>query len=155
MVSSGLGELSSDWKSEIVLIRPFTMQDYETVFGLWANARTGVTLRPSDRPEEIEKKLARDPDLFLVAEEGGIVVGVIIGAWDGRRGWLHHLAVHPAYRRRGIASMLVREVEQRLRAKGCLKINLLIFRDNEAARSLYERLGYTVMSPIMAMGKEL
>ncbi len=131
------------------------MQDYASVFGLWANAGAGVTLRPSDCPEEVEKKLARDPDLFLVAEEDGCIVGVIIGAWDGRRGLLHHLAVDPAYRRRGIATALVREVEQRLKAKGCLKVNLLIFRDNEVARALYERLGYTAMSSIMPMGKEL
>jgi ribosomal protein S18 acetylase RimI-like enzyme len=141
--------------SDPVLIRPFTMQDYEAVFGLWATAGTGVTLRPSDQPGEVQKKLTRDPDLFLVAEEDGRVVGVIIGAWDGRRGWLHHLAVHPAYRRQGIATQLVHEVEQRLKAKGCLKVNLLLFRDNEAARLLYERLGYTVMSPLVAMGKEL
>ena len=131
------------------------MQDYEAVFGLWAGAGTGVSLRPSDRPEEVEKKLTRDPDLFLVAEQDGHIAGVIIGAWDGRRGWLHHLAVHPAYRRHGIATALVQEVEQRLQARGCLKVNLLIFRDNEAACTLYERLGYTVMSPIMVMGKEL
>ena len=56
---------------------------------------------------------------------------------------------------RGIAASLVREVEQRLKARGCLKVNLLIFRDNDAARALYERLGYTVMEPLMAMGKEL
>lgn len=138
-----------------MLIRPFTMQDYEPVFGLWTGAGTGVNIRPSDRLEEIEKKLARDPDLFLVAEEDERVVGVIIGAWDGRRGWLHHLAVEPDYRRRGIAATLIREVEQRLKARGCLKVNLLIFRDNDAARALYESLGYTVMEPLMAMGKEL
>lgn len=150
-----LGALWWAWRNSPVLIRPFTMGDYHGVFDLWAGAGVGITLRPSDRPEEIEKKLARDPDLFLVAEEDGRVVGVIIGAWDGRRGWLHHLAVDPAYRRRGIAASLVREVEQRLKAKGCLKVNLLVFRDNVAARALYGGLGYTVMESLIVMGKEL
>lgn len=136
-------------------IREFAMADYEAVRCLWEGAGSGVALRPSDRPEEIRKKLRRDPDLFLVAEEEGSVVGVIMGAWDGRRGWLHHLAVSPAHRRRGIASALVREVEERLRARGCLKVNLLVFAENEAARRLYRHLGYEEMTPILAMGKEL
>jgi ribosomal protein S18 acetylase RimI-like enzyme len=80
---------------------------------------------------------------------------VIMGAWDGRRGWLHHLAVDAAHRGQGIATALLQEVEQRLRAKGCLKVNLLVTRDNVGARALYARLGYQEMTPIVAMGKEL
>ncbi len=136
-------------------IRPFTMMDYEAVLDLWQNAGPGVTIRPSDRPEEIEKKLARDPDLFLIAEEGEQVVGAIMGAWDGRRGWLHHLAVDQAHRGRGIGTALIAEVEKRLKAKGCLKINLLVHHGNEAARRLYRELGYSEMTPFIAMGKEL
>ena len=135
-------------------IRPFAMADYEAVYALWQSAGPGVRLRPSDAPTEVAKKLGRDADLFLVAEMDGRVVGVIIGAWDGRRGWLHHLAVAGACRGMGIGSALVREVENRLRAKGCLKVNLLVRSDNLAARCLYERLGYEEMAGIIAMGKE-
>jgi ribosomal protein S18 acetylase RimI-like enzyme len=131
------------------------MSDYTAVYALWQGAGGGVTLRPSDQPAEIEKKLARDPDLFLVAECAGKVVGVIMGAWDGRRGWLHDLAVHPDHRRRGVANALLDEVERRLSARGCLKVNLLVHRDNEAARSLYEGRGYQTMTEFVAMGKEL
>ncbi len=135
-------------------LRPFSMNEYDAVYGLWAGAGTGVSLRPSDQRSEIEKKLTRDPDLFLVAEVEGHVAGVIIGGWDGRRGWLHHLAVDPAYRRQGIATALIREVEARLKDKGCLKVNLLVFAENERARKLYRDLGYNEMS-VIAMGKEL
>lgn len=136
-------------------IRQFTVDDYEAVYALWKSLVPAISLRPSDRREEIEKKLARDPDLFLVAEEDGRVVGVIMGAWDGRRGWLYHLAVAPDYQDRGIGTALLAQVEERLRAKGCLKVNLLVHRDNEGARRLYKRLGYEEMAPFVAMGKEL
>lgn len=136
-------------------IREFTMTDYPAVYALWEQAGPGLAIRPSDQPEEVEKKLTRDPDLFLVAEEEGQVVGVIMGAWDGRRGWLHHLAVAEGYRNRGIGTALLLEVETRLKAKGCLKVNLLIRRNNPDARRLYERLGYQEMSTIIPMGKEL
>jgi ribosomal protein S18 acetylase RimI-like enzyme len=131
------------------------MDDYEAVYALWKSLVPAISLRPSDRREEIEKKLARDPALFLVAEEDGRVVGVIMGGWDGRRGWLHHLAVAPDYQDRGIGTALLAQVEERLRAKGCLKVNLLVHRDNEGARRLYKRLGYEEMAPFVAMGKEL
>lgn len=136
-------------------IRPFTMEDYPAVYALWQEAGPGVRLRPSDSAPEVAKKLERDPDIFLVAEAEGRIVGVIMGAWDGRRGWLHHLAVAEAYRGQGIGVALVREVEERLRAKGCLKVNLLVRAENVAARRLYERLGYEEMAGIIAMGKEL
>ena len=131
------------------------MADYEAVHSLWRDAGPGVNLRPSDTRKEVEKKLSRDPDLMLVVDAGTRVVGVIMGAWDGRRGWLHHLAVAPAFRRHRIGQSLIVEVEKRLRAKGCLKANLLVHGDNAAARRLYTRLGYEEMTPIIAMGKEL
>ena len=131
------------------------MDDYDAVYALWQNAGPGVNLRPSDQRQEIEKKLSRDPDLFLVAEAKGRAVGVIMGAWDGRRGYLHHLAVDATYRGQGIGTALICEVERRLKAKGCLKINILVFRENEAACRLYRRLGYEEMTPIVPMGKEL
>ncbi|MGI5916782.1 MAG: GNAT family N-acetyltransferase [Anaerolineae bacterium] len=111
---------------------------------------------PSDTRPKIAKKLKRDPELFLVAEsDDGRVIGVIMGAWDGRRGWIHHLAVDDAYRNRGVGTALVNAVEERLRAMGCLKVNLLVRRENQAAIRLYRRLGYDDMVTIMAMGKEL
>lgn len=137
-----------------MLIRQFSMNDYDAVYGLWAGAGTGVSLRPSDQRCEIVKKLTRDPDLFLVAEVEERIAGVIIGGWDGRRGWLHHLAVAPDYRRQRIATALIGEVEARLKAKGCLKVNLLVFAENQTARALYQELGYGEMA-VIAMGKEL
>ncbi len=131
------------------------MADYDAVLALWQSAGPGVSIRPSDRREEIAKKLTRDPDLFLVAECDGRLVGALMGAWDGRRGWLHHLAVDESVRRQGIGAALVQEVEGRLRARGCLKVNLLVYSANQGAREFYRSLGYDEMTPIMAMGKEL
>jgi ribosomal protein S18 acetylase RimI-like enzyme len=138
-----------------MLVRPFVMDDYPVVLTLWRDAGPGLTLRPSDEPEEVAKKLERDPDLFLIAEEEDQVVGVIMGAWDGRRGWIHHLAVLANNRKQGIGSALLNEVESRLKAKGCLKVNLMVHKENTAAQGLYRRLGYNDMSSILLMGKEL
>lgn len=138
-----------------VRIRPFEMADYESVFVLWQASAPGIEIRPSDSRAEVEKRLKRDQDLFLVAERDGRLVGVVMGGWDGRRGWIHHLAVAAEAQGQGVASALVCELEGRLSTRGCLKVNLLVRRGNAAARSLYAHLGYQEAPALVAMGKEL
>jgi len=135
-------------------IREFQLDaDYERVYEIWQRAE--VPIRPSDSKAEVAKKLQRDPELFLVAERDGLILGAVMGAWDGRRGWVYHLAVHPDFRRQGIGTALMSELEKRLRAKGCLKVNLLVHVDNLAARRLYDRLGYEAIKGYIPVGKEL
>lgn len=128
-------------------------EDYEAALELWRES-DGVHVGPSDTPEEIQRKLERDPDLFLVAESGGKIIGTIIGGFDGRRGMIYHLAVQSAFRKRGVGAALLKEVETRLAAKGCYKCYLLMLRDNDAV-GFYERLGWQEMTHDRIFGKEL
>ncbi len=114
----------------------------------------GVKVGRSDSPEQIEKKLQRDPDLFLVAESEGEIVGTIIGGFDGRRGLIYHLAVAASFRGRGIGSRLMDEVENRLRAKGCLRCYLHVTVDNDEAVSYYEKRGWKRMDHVYTYGKD-
>jgi ribosomal protein S18 acetylase RimI-like enzyme len=105
-------------------IREFQIGDYSTVRALWETA--GLEMRPGDELEDIKLKLQRDPDLFLVAEADDNIVGSVIGGWDGRRGWIYHLAVRPEQQRKGIAAGLIREIETRLISKGAKRVNAQI-----------------------------
>lgn len=129
--------------------------DYEPVFALWKSIERGVHTGRSDTPAEIEKKLSRDPDLFLVAEADGVIVGSVIGGYDGRRGLVYHLAVASAFRGRGIGSRLMDELESRLRAKGCLKCYLLVTSDNPEAEMYYQQRGWQHMDAVRLYGKDL
>jgi ribosomal protein S18 acetylase RimI-like enzyme len=126
-------------------LREFTLEDYDTVLALWQNAGEGLGIGRSDTRDEIAKKLQRDPDLFLVAEDDGKIIGTVIGGYDGRRGLIYHLAVARAYRERGIGTMLMNEVERRLRAKGCLRAYLLVKRGNEQVVEFYRQRGWETM----------
>lgn len=85
----------------------------------------------------------RDQGLTLVAEdEAGVLAGSVMGSFDGRRGWINRLAVSPEHRGQGIATGLLAEVECRLAAKGCPKVNLLVEPHNAEVVSLYVKLGY-------------
>ena len=115
----------------------------------------GVRVGRSDTLAEIEKKIARDPDLFLVAESEGNIIGSVMGGFDGRRGLIYHLAVAAFVRGKGLGSRLMAEVESRLRAKGCLKCYLLVTDDNTEAEAYYQHRGWQPMDDIHLYGKEL
>ncbi len=136
-------------------IRPFSLPgDYPAALELWRSAGRGVNVGRSDTLPEIEKKLQRDPDLFLVAEADGRLVGTVIGGYDGRRGLIYHLAVAAPFRKLGIGAALMDEVEARLRARGCLKSYLLVLPDNHEAAAYYEKRGWQAMD-VTLYGKEL
>jgi ribosomal protein S18 acetylase RimI-like enzyme len=136
-------------------IREFRFpQDYQAVYELWQTAGPGIHVRRSDEPDEILKKLQRDPDLFLVAEQNDQVVGTVIGGFDGRRGMMYHLAVAANSRQRGIGAALMQALEERLTAKGCIRYYLLVTRDNAQAIGFYEAHGWSRMD-LYAYGKDL
>jgi len=138
-----------------ITIRNFQFpDDYDSVYELWSQAGPGIHLRKSDEPEEIRKKLSRDPDLFLVAENDGKIIATVMGGFDGRRGLMYHLAVQEEHRKNGIGSMLVEELERRLREKGCIRYYLLVTRDNEEAIHFYENRGWKKMEEYI-LGKDL
>ncbi len=129
-------------------------EDYPAVYQLWASAGPGIQLRRSDQPEEIDKKMQRDPDLFLVAEVDDRIVGSVLGGFDGRRGIMYHLAVSKSHRGLGIGERLMRELENRLRAKGCIRYYLLVTKDNQEAIAFYEKRGWSRLE-LFAYGKDL
>jgi ribosomal protein S18 acetylase RimI-like enzyme len=139
-----------------VQIREFRFpSDYEQAIELWHSIEKGVHLGRSDTLVEIGKKLKRDPDLFLVAELEGAIIGAVIGGFDGRRGLIYHLAVDASFRGQGIGSDLMNEVESRLRAKGCLKCYLLVTVDNIEVADYYIDRGWKQMDQVQLYGKEL
>ncbi len=139
-----------------ICIREFRYpEDYASALRLWSTSGDGVRVGPSDAPAEIEKKLRRDPDLFLVAEMDGQLVGTVIGGFDGRRGLVYHLAVAAAHRRQRIGTRLMQELESRLRNKGCIRCYLVVRRGNGGAMRHYDRLGWQRMGDDILYAKDL
>ena len=136
-------------------IREFNLgSDYPSVRKLWQQAGPGVQLSPSDEPREIERKLERDPDLFLILEEQGEILGTVIGGYDGRRGIVYHLAIRPERRGEGLGKVLMSEIEDRLRSKGCYKYYLLVRKELDQVLTFYESLGCELMD-LHVLGKVL
>lgn len=137
------------------ILREFDFEkDYTSVLQFWKEIETGMNVGRSDTPEEIQKKIERDPELFLVAENKNQIIGTVMGAYDGRRGFIYHLAVHKNFRRQKIASQLLSEVEKRLQAKGCIKCLLMVFADNTDAMQFYKDHGWHHQPEDLVFAKE-
>jgi ribosomal protein S18 acetylase RimI-like enzyme len=102
----------------------------------------------------IDNKLSVKDDLFFVALAENQVIGTVLAGYDGHRGWLYSVAVHPAHRRRGLGARLVQHAERALTDRGCMKINLQIVSTNESVKTFYEALGYSI-EPRLSMGKKI
>ena len=139
----------------MIRIRDFRFpEDYEEVYDLWENAGSGIHLRRSDEPEEIAKKMQRDPDLFLLAEIDGRIVGSVMGGFDGRRGMMYHMAVAKSFRHKGIGTTLMEALERRLKEKGCIRYYLLVAKDNTEVVDFYQERGWEILD-LFALGKDL
>lgn len=128
---------------EPVRIREWRRADGEALRRLW---RQVDMLSPWDDDDGLATMAGRNPGLVLVATVGDEIVGSALGAWDGRRGWIYHVATAPDQRRRGIARDLVSRIEAGLRALGCPKVNVMVLDDNAEGIAFWTALGYATLA---------
>lgn len=123
-----------------ISIRSYVETDEPAVVALW---RLCELTRPWNDPhKDIARKLTVQRELFRVAVVGGQVVGTVMAGYDGHRGWVNYLAVHPGHRKSGVGRRLMLDVERLLQAMGCPKLNLQVRGDNATALGFYEAIGY-------------
>ena len=129
-------------------IRLMKKEDYDAVYALWLSC-TGMGLNDVDDSREgIEKFIDRNPETNFVAEEDGKIVGVIMVGYDGRRAYIHHTAVSPDYRHKGIATKLVETAIEEMKRLGMTKVNLVVFSRNEGGNAFWEKVGFTVRTDL-------
>lgn len=131
-----------------VRIRPMTAADYDGVWALWMSCKNMGFNDLDDSREGIERLLNRNPNTCLVAEIGGALAGVILAGQDGRRGYIYHMAVAEAFRRRGVGTQLVDSCLAALRAVGIHKAALLVFRRNDAGNAFWEKQGFALREDV-------
>lgn len=136
-----------------ITIRAFDIADYDGALAVW-DAAEGVEICEGDSREEIRAFLQRNPGLSRVAETHGSIVGAALCGHDGRRGWIYHLAVHPAQRGRGIAKRLLDGCVRGLAAAGIKRAIILVAGDNAAGREFWLRNGWENLTAI-AMSRDL
>lgn len=136
-------------------IRKMKIDDYEAVCGLWLSCKGMGLNNVDDSCDGVERFLKRNPDTCFVAENNGIIVGVIIAGNDGRRGYIYHTAVSHDHRRQGIASKLVESAMSALENIGISKAALVVFDRNTDGNAFWEKLGFTVREDLVYRNKSI
>ena len=133
-------------------IRPYQVQDRDRIVRLWHDCNLVVPW--NDPQKDIQRKQDSGAELFLVGEIEGKLITSVMGGYDGHRGWIYYLAVDPMYRNQGHAQVMMADMEARLKALGCPKINLLVRNSNVEVIEFYQSLGYTIDQSV-SLGKRL
>jgi ribosomal protein S18 acetylase RimI-like enzyme len=128
-------------------IREARPEDFDPIIRLWESIDRHTAL--PDRPEYLQAFHTFSPDLLLVAEAEGRIVGTVIGGWDGWRANIARLATSPQARRKGVAVALVREIERRLLAKGARRVYALVDKRSPPAIPFWEAAGYAFNDNIL------
>ena len=119
-------------------VRQFAMGDYNQVVNIWDMCNVPT---PEGR-KDVQMRTQRDPELFLVADLNGSVIGVVMGAWDGRRAWCHNYGVDPQFRGQGVGAALIQELENRVKEKGLPRLNVLVRHGDTGTQGLFEACGF-------------
>ena len=124
-------------------IRNYKSSDKNSIIFLWK--KVFDPQKPYNDPEtSINMKTKQNDNLFFVAEEKNQIIGTIIAGFDGHRGWIYSLALHPQHRRKGVGTQLVKKAIRELKKLGCLKVNLQINSDNYEVAEFYKKNGFLI-----------
>jgi ribosomal protein S18 acetylase RimI-like enzyme len=135
-------------------LTPMSIDQYDEVLALWKRC-PGVGLSGADAREPIAGYLQRNPGMSFVAIAHGRIVGAILGGHDGRRGYIHHLAVDAPFRRLGIGRQLVDNCLSKLEEAGIQKCHLFIFHENREGIAFWEANAWTLRRDILVMSRNL
>lgn len=136
-------------------IHEMTIDDYEEAVVLWQSSE-GIGLSAADSREAIERYLARNPGMSFVARsDQGDLLGAVLCGQDGRRGYLHHLAVRSDCRGQGIGRGLVARCLAALRSQRIDKCHLFVYQDNQAGRAFWEKIGWEERSTLFIMSTDI
>ncbi len=136
-----------------VTFSPMTEGDLESVLALWS-ATEGVGLNESDSPDGLRAFLQRNPSLSLVVTDGQQLIGAVLCGHDGRRGYLHHLAVRPEFRNHGLGRQMVETCLASLSGIGILKCNIFLYADNELGEQFWKRCGWSQRSDLQVRQRD-
>ncbi len=134
-------------------IRNYNASDKNSVVSLWKKVLNPQKSH-NDPNTAIDMKTKQNDGLFFVAIENHQIIGTIIAGFDGHRGWLYSLAVHPQHCWKGIGTQLVKKAIVELKKLGCLKVNLQINSENQEVVEFYKKNGFLIEDRI-SMGKIL
>ena len=125
-------------------IRAMTLDDYDAAVELW-QCTENLEMSVTDDRDSMRRFFDRNPGLSSVAFAGDKLIGTILCSHDGRRGYLHHLAVDRRYRRKGIGCALVDRSLSLLAKEGIVLCNIFIIEENDPGITFWQHNGFNFL----------
>jgi len=136
-------------------ISEMKIEDYQQVYALWRNVE-GIGLHDyCDSENGVAKYLERNPGLSFIARDGEKIIGTILCGHDGRRGYLHHLAIAQTHRKQNIGKILTQRSLEKLKLLGIAKCHLFVFSKNNDAQEFWQKTGWTERTDLKLMSKDI
>lgn len=123
-------------------IREMIIEDYDEIFALW-QVTTKRALSDADSRENIAKYLEHNKGMSLVGIVDGKIIATVLAGHDGRRGFIHHMAVSPDYRRMGVGRSLATEADKRIKQAGIKKTHIFCYKNNQLGQPFWKAMGFT------------
>lgn len=124
-----------------MIIREMTIDDYDEVYEMW-QITTKRALSKADEKDQMERYLKHNAGMSQVAVVDGKIVGTVLAGHDGRRGFIHHMAVLPEFRRKKIGHALAQTAIQNIREQGIDKTHIFCYQNNETGQSFWRDFGF-------------
>ena len=137
-----------------ITIRPFRMADHEAAWRLWEK-ELPHSHDSSWNYRMTQRFLRHNPDLCFSAFAGETLIGTVMGSFDGRRGYVQHLAVDAAWRGERIGTALMDTLMQKMEERDIRKVHLMVKTDNRTVREFYEKADWAGRDDILLMSIRL
>lgn len=133
-------------------IRSMKIEDYDEIFSMW-QITSKRALCEADSRDNIERYLLRNEGMSQVAVENGRIIGTVLAGHDGRRGFIHHMAVLPEYRRKHIGNALATEAIKKIAEDGIDKTHIFCYQDNLTGQGFWTSLGFKKRGDLFVYSK--
>lgn len=137
-----------------IQVRQIKSSDFTEVLSLWEEAGLEIP-NPEQELEDMKIVTNLNPDSCLILVKNKKVIGSVLGAFNGRRVWIYHLAIHPDFQQEGYGSLLLEKVEKGLKKKGAHRVHLGVAYTNLKALPFYLKHGYSVVNDALWLGKNI
>jgi ribosomal protein S18 acetylase RimI-like enzyme len=134
-------------------IREMTIKDYDKVYNLWE--KTDIILKKSDEKQEIDRMIKRNPYTCLVGLIKDEIVSAVMGGFDGRRGYVHHLAVKPKLQGQGLGREMMEELMSRFQDLKVIKVHLFVEENNKEVKDFYRNIDFEERTDLTDFSKTI
>jgi N-acetylglutamate synthase len=135
-------------------ISVMTIKDYQEAYDLWKISE-GIGLSDADTRQAIQRYLNRNSGMSFVARVDGKLVGAVLSGTDGRRGYLHHLAVAKSYRKLGVGRQLVDHCMAAQEKAGITRCHIFVYRENKSGKIFWEQTGWFERNDLQIMSHDI